>query len=144
MSADRYVRLEQSRETNPSPQVVDALGRALHVGAGRRLPRPSHPDLLRLLESGPTPRRAGLPAARRHHFRVRSALRSAVRGGRCAGPYEGEPVRQKWAATMVASRSRSGVCRRLRILPQATVLATGPSQVLRAKPRATVSDTRGR
>lgn len=90
VSADCYVRLEQSRETNPSPQVVDALGRALHVGAGRRLPRPSHPDLLRLLGSGPTPRRAGLPAApaaslpRSLSSSVSSARRSvrrALRGG---------------------------------------------------------------
>lgn len=33
VSADYYIRLEQSRETNPSPQVVDGLGRALRLSA---------------------------------------------------------------------------------------------------------------
>ena len=31
VNADYYTRLEQGRERNPSPQVLDALGRALHL-----------------------------------------------------------------------------------------------------------------
>ncbi|MGW3291000.1 helix-turn-helix transcriptional regulator [Streptomyces sp. NPDC001002] len=71
VSADYYIRLEQGRETNPSPQVVDALGRALRLGADARghlfrlagiNPRTQvdgrrdqvHPDLLRLLDAFPT------------------------------------------------------------------------------------------
>lgn len=71
VSADYYIRLEQGRETNPSPQVVDALGRALRLGADARThlfrlaginPRMKadslrdqvHPDLLRLLDAFPT------------------------------------------------------------------------------------------
>ncbi|MGW1209816.1 helix-turn-helix transcriptional regulator [Streptomyces sp. NPDC002499] len=71
VSADYYIRLEQGRETNPSPQVVDALGRALRLDADARghlfrlagiNPRAQsagprdqvHPDLLRLLDAFPT------------------------------------------------------------------------------------------
>ncbi|MFF2513949.1 helix-turn-helix transcriptional regulator [Streptomyces sp. NPDC058086] len=71
VSADYYIRLEQGRETNPSPQVVDALGRALCLGADARTPlfrlagiNPRtkadsfrdrvHPDLPRLLDAFPT------------------------------------------------------------------------------------------
>ncbi|SFG46273.1 helix-turn-helix domain-containing protein [Streptomyces mirabilis] len=71
VSADYYIRLEQGRETNPSPQVVDALGSALRLGADARThlfrlaginPRTKadsfrdqvHPDLLRLLDAFPT------------------------------------------------------------------------------------------
>lgn len=71
VSADYYIRLEQGRETNPSPQVADALGRALRLGADARThlfrlaginPRMKadslrdqvHPDLLRLLDAFPT------------------------------------------------------------------------------------------
>ncbi|MDH2429835.1 helix-turn-helix transcriptional regulator [Sphaerisporangium sp. TRM90804] len=70
VSADYYARLEQGRERNPSPQVVDAIGRALRLDADARghvfrlaglNPRPSpdgtpdlvHPDLRRLLDSFP-------------------------------------------------------------------------------------------
>ncbi|MFJ8148753.1 helix-turn-helix transcriptional regulator [Streptomyces sp. NPDC096048] len=66
MSADYYVRLEQGRETNPSPQVVGALGRALRLSTDARthlhrlaglsptaevgsLRDQVHPSLLRLL-----------------------------------------------------------------------------------------------
>ncbi len=73
VSADYYVRLEQGRETNPSPQVVGALGRALRLDADARihlhrlaglspltevghLRDQVHPDLLRLLDAFPTPR----------------------------------------------------------------------------------------
>ena len=37
MSADYYVRLEQGRERHPSAQVLDALARALRLGADARL-----------------------------------------------------------------------------------------------------------
>ncbi|MFD7027399.1 helix-turn-helix transcriptional regulator [Streptomyces sp. NPDC059917] len=36
MNADYYARLEQGRERNPSPQVLDALGRALHLAPDTR------------------------------------------------------------------------------------------------------------
>jgi transcriptional regulator with XRE-family HTH domain len=71
VSADYYGRLEQGRETNPSPQVVTAVGRALRLDADARghLFRISglnpgmapesgrslvHPALLQLLDSFPT------------------------------------------------------------------------------------------
>ncbi|MCL3820056.1 helix-turn-helix transcriptional regulator [Aeromicrobium wangtongii] len=67
MSVDYYIRLEQGRETRPSPQVLDALGRVLQLdddarvhlyrlaGLGPTLVRPStpeqvDPELLRLME----------------------------------------------------------------------------------------------
>ncbi|GHF71238.1 helix-turn-helix transcriptional regulator [Streptomyces thermodiastaticus] len=70
VSADYYMRLEQGRETNPSPQVVGALGRALRLNADARthlfrlaglspvthagsLRNQVHPDLLRLLDAFP-------------------------------------------------------------------------------------------
>ncbi|MEU3853729.1 helix-turn-helix transcriptional regulator [Streptomyces sp. NPDC029554] len=70
VSADYYVRLEQGRETNPSQQVVGALGRALRLNADARthlfrlaglspvasvgsLRDRVHPDLLRLLDAFP-------------------------------------------------------------------------------------------
>ena len=37
VSADYYVRIEQGREPNPSPQVLDALSRALHLDDDGRL-----------------------------------------------------------------------------------------------------------
>ncbi|MFF0305605.1 helix-turn-helix transcriptional regulator [Streptomyces sp. NPDC001651] len=70
VSVDYYVRLEQGRESSPSPQVVGALGRALRLTAdgrthlyrlaglspsatvGHRRDR-VHPDLLRLLDAFP-------------------------------------------------------------------------------------------
>ncbi|RQW98939.1 helix-turn-helix domain-containing protein [Micromonospora inaquosa] len=71
VSADYYARLEQGRERNPSAQLLDAIGRALHLDpdARRHLfqlaglhPRLGpdnsresvHPALLRLLEAFPT------------------------------------------------------------------------------------------
>jgi transcriptional regulator with XRE-family HTH domain len=72
MSADYYMRLEQGRETHPSPQVLDALGRALGLDDDGRLhlfrlaglaPAPAasaassseraDPELLALLDSWP-------------------------------------------------------------------------------------------
>lgn len=70
VSADYYMRLEQGRETHPSPQVVGALGRALRLDADARihlhrlaglsplaevggLRDQVHPDLLRLLDAFP-------------------------------------------------------------------------------------------
>ena len=71
VSADYYIRLEQGREGNPSPKVVEALGLALRLGTDatahlRRLAGISpltkagslrnqvHPELLRLLDTFPT------------------------------------------------------------------------------------------
>ncbi|MFJ9034814.1 helix-turn-helix transcriptional regulator [Streptomyces sp. NPDC102274] len=71
VSADYYTRLEQGRETNPSPQVIDALGRALRLTPdGRahlfrlaginpslkagRLRDQVHPTLLQLLDAFPS------------------------------------------------------------------------------------------
>lgn len=71
VSADYYARLEQGRERNPSPQVIDAIGRAvrlstdgrehlfrlagLHPRPGRDTPRDLvHPSLLELLDSFPS------------------------------------------------------------------------------------------
>ncbi|MEU5961389.1 helix-turn-helix transcriptional regulator [Micromonospora parva] len=71
VSADYYARLEQGRERNPSAQLLDAIGRALHLDpdARRHLFRLAglhprlgpdnsrdsvHPALLRLLDAFPT------------------------------------------------------------------------------------------
>lgn len=71
VSVDYYARLEQGRERNPSPQVLDAIGRALKLDADARghlfrLARlnphldvggsrqPVHPALSQLLETFPT------------------------------------------------------------------------------------------
>jgi transcriptional regulator with XRE-family HTH domain len=72
VSADYYARLEQGRERRPSAQVVDAIGRALHLdadalghvyrlaGLNPRRPTPdsssggAHPALRQLLDSFPT------------------------------------------------------------------------------------------
>ncbi|MEU1423300.1 helix-turn-helix transcriptional regulator [Kitasatospora sp. NPDC005751] len=64
VSADYYTRLEQGRETNPSPQVVDAVAAALHLD-GEAL------DHLRRLVRAPQERR-GAPAG---HERVGPQLR---------------------------------------------------------------------
>ena len=71
MSSDYYMRLEQGRESSPSPQVVEAVAGALRLddeaaehlrrlvraGYERRTLPPGHdrvaPDLMRLLESWP-------------------------------------------------------------------------------------------
>lgn len=68
VSADYYARLEQGRERNPSPQVIEAIGQALHLGPDARAhlhrlagPSPTrattdgrvHPDLLDLLDGFP-------------------------------------------------------------------------------------------
>ncbi|MFJ3203090.1 helix-turn-helix transcriptional regulator [Streptomyces sp. NPDC086989] len=71
VSSDYYMRLEQGRETSPSPQVVDAIAAALRLDEAarhhlRRLPRAAHgrhdapaghdgvsPQLLALLDSWP-------------------------------------------------------------------------------------------
>ncbi|MFI2363360.1 helix-turn-helix transcriptional regulator [Promicromonospora sp. NPDC019610] len=70
VSADYYTRLEQGRERNPSPQVIDAIGQALRLGPDARghLHRLAglgpgsaramadglvHPDLLDLLHAFP-------------------------------------------------------------------------------------------
>ncbi len=76
VNADYYTRLEQGRERNPSPQVIDALSHALHLdedarahlyrlsGAtpGDRLPPRStgsvSPALRQLMDGYPTPRRS--------------------------------------------------------------------------------------
>jgi transcriptional regulator with XRE-family HTH domain len=49
MSVDYYVRLEQGRETNPSPQVLDSLGRVLALDDDGRL------HLFRLAGLSPSP-----------------------------------------------------------------------------------------
>ncbi|PWR06185.1 transcriptional regulator [Micromonospora acroterricola] len=71
VSVDYYARLEQGRERNPSPQVLDAIGRALRLspdarghlfrlaGLNPRMGADSsrasvHPELLRLLDAFPT------------------------------------------------------------------------------------------
>ncbi|GAA1463248.1 helix-turn-helix transcriptional regulator [Williamsia maris] len=69
MSVDYYTRLEQGRERSPSPQMIDALSRALHLDHDGREhlhrlaglgPRPSaagservDPELRRLLDAWP-------------------------------------------------------------------------------------------
>jgi transcriptional regulator with XRE-family HTH domain len=58
MSADYYMRLEQGRERNPSPQVLDALGRVLGLDDDGRL------HLFRLAGLAPAPAPAGGPTER--------------------------------------------------------------------------------
>ncbi len=57
VSVDYYVRLEQGRELHPSPQVLDALGRALNLSDDARL------HLYRL--AGLSPRQQWAPAVER-------------------------------------------------------------------------------
>ncbi|WP_127508065.1 helix-turn-helix transcriptional regulator [Actinoplanes solisilvae] len=71
VSVDYYARLEQGRERKPSPQLLDAIGRALRLAPDARghlfrlaglSPRPAtdrprdsvHPELMRLLDAFPT------------------------------------------------------------------------------------------
>jgi transcriptional regulator with XRE-family HTH domain len=54
VSADYYARLEQGRERNPSAQVLDAIGRALHLDADAR----GHVYRLAGLNPSPTPERS--------------------------------------------------------------------------------------
>jgi transcriptional regulator with XRE-family HTH domain len=58
MSADYYMRLEQGRERNPSPQVLDALGRVLGLDDDGRL------HLFRLAGLAPAPAPASGPTER--------------------------------------------------------------------------------
>lgn len=53
VSADYYIRLEQGRESRPSPQVLDALGRVLGLDDDGRM------HLFRLAGLAPTPAAAG-------------------------------------------------------------------------------------
>lgn len=70
LSVDYYARLEQGRERNPSPQVLDALARVLALGEDGRThlyrlagqtpspftisaPAHAHPELLQLMDSWP-------------------------------------------------------------------------------------------
>ncbi|MEU6132898.1 helix-turn-helix transcriptional regulator [Saccharopolyspora sp. NPDC047091] len=104
VSSDYYVRLEQGRERNPSPQVIDALATVLHLDAEatthlHRLTRPGtvrrpsrservSPNLLRLLESWP-----GTPAVvldRYYTVLADNELGAALYGGHT---YSGDLVR---------------------------------------------------
>ncbi|MEV0757739.1 helix-turn-helix transcriptional regulator [Streptosporangium sp. NPDC050280] len=55
MNADYYTRLEQGRERRPSPQVLDALSRALHLDADARA------HLYRLAGAAPDERPGRIP-----------------------------------------------------------------------------------
>ncbi|MBM7503748.1 helix-turn-helix transcriptional regulator [Agromyces aurantiacus] len=68
VSADYYARLEQGRERNPSPQVVEAIGRALRLGPDAR----GH--LLRL--AGVNPRMGADPRRERVHPALLGLLES--------------------------------------------------------------------
>ncbi|GAA3359287.1 helix-turn-helix transcriptional regulator [Saccharopolyspora gregorii] len=104
VSSDYYVRLEQGRERNPSPQVIDALATVLHLdeeatthlhrltrpGTVRRTARSERvsPNLLRLLESWP-----GTPAVvldRYYTVLADNELGAALYGGH---PHSGDLVR---------------------------------------------------
>ncbi|MBD2896575.1 hypothetical protein amrb99_55250 [Actinomadura sp. RB99] len=69
VNADYYTRLEQGRERNPSPQVLDALGRALHLDADARA------HLFRLAGTAPE-----LPPSARPAEQVSPALRQLMDG----------------------------------------------------------------
>ncbi|MFF0525624.1 helix-turn-helix domain-containing protein [Actinomadura nitritigenes] len=75
VNADYYTRLEQGRERNPSPQVLDALGRALHLDADARA------HLFRLAGTAPELRPSARPAEQ-----VSPALRQLMDG------YPGAPA----------------------------------------------------
>ncbi|MER6815887.1 helix-turn-helix transcriptional regulator [Spirillospora sp. NPDC000708] len=75
VNADYYTRLEQGRERNPSPQVLDALGRALHLDADARA------HLFRLAGTAPE-----LPPSARPAEQVSPALRQLMDG------YPGAPA----------------------------------------------------
>ncbi|MFE3737001.1 helix-turn-helix domain-containing protein [Streptomyces sp. NPDC059134] len=101
VSADYYARLEQGRERNPSPQVIDAVGRAMRLtpdarthlfrlaglhpaltpAAGRDL---VHPSLLQLLDAFPAAAAYVLSPA----FDV--LAKNAVAGALLA-PFDGTP-----------------------------------------------------
>ncbi|GGS14484.1 DNA-binding protein [Streptomyces aureoverticillatus] len=61
ISVDYYVRLEQGRATQPSPEVLDALARALGLDAAER----RHLDTLAGARRGPVPRARVSPLLRR-------------------------------------------------------------------------------
>ncbi|WP_328407193.1 helix-turn-helix transcriptional regulator [Streptomyces violaceus] len=69
VNADYYTRLEQGRERNPSPQVLEALSGALHLDAGTRA------HLYRLAGAAPSDRPSGHAAER-----VSPALRQLMDG----------------------------------------------------------------
>ncbi|PRX96699.1 helix-turn-helix transcriptional regulator [Allonocardiopsis opalescens] len=69
VNADYYTRLEQGRERNPSPQVLDALGRALRLDADARA------HLFRLAGAAPDYR-----GSRRGAERAGPALRQLMDG----------------------------------------------------------------
>ncbi|WP_433136090.1 helix-turn-helix domain-containing protein [Actinomadura nitritigenes] len=75
VNADYYTRLEQGRERNPSPQVLDALGRALRLDADARA------HLFRLAGTAPELRPSARPAEQ-----VSPALRQLMDG------YPGAPA----------------------------------------------------
>ncbi|PZG01643.1 helix-turn-helix domain-containing protein [Micromonospora deserti] len=61
ISVDYYVRLEQGRATQPSPEVLDALARALDLDAAER----KHLATLAAARRGPAPRARVSPLLRR-------------------------------------------------------------------------------
>ncbi|MEI5103851.1 helix-turn-helix transcriptional regulator [Streptomyces sp. PmtG] len=61
ISVDYYVRLEQGRATQPSPEVLDALARALGLDAAERV----HLTTLADARRGPAPRAQASPLLRR-------------------------------------------------------------------------------
>ncbi|GAA1733153.1 helix-turn-helix transcriptional regulator [Nonomuraea sp. AD125B] len=69
VSSDYYMRLEQGRETSPSPQVIDAIAAALHLGGE------AHDHLRRL--AGARQERRGIPAG---HDRISPQLRRLIDG----------------------------------------------------------------
>lgn len=104
MSADYYVRLEQGRETNPSPQVLDALGRVLGLDDDGRQhlfrlaglsPAPAAaaseraaPELLALLDSWP--QHPALVLGRAYDVLAANTLGRALFSG---SPYRGNLAR---------------------------------------------------
>lgn len=90
ISADYYARLEQGRERNPSPQVLQAIGRAL------RLPPDARGHLLRL--AGVSPRMAADPRRERVHPALLGILESFPR----AAAYVLGPAFDVLAANAVA------------------------------------------
>ena len=91
VSVDYYARLEQGRERNPSARVLDAIARALRLGAGE------HAHIYRLARLGPN-----LPPRRRENL-VHPALRQLLDSFPNAAAYVLSPVFDVLATNPVAA-----------------------------------------
>lgn len=100
VSSDYYMRLEQGRETSPSPQVIDAIAAALH------LDDEAHEHLLRLTR---TPReRRSAPAASAGHDKISPQLLQLIDSWPDTPAFILGPALDVWAHNALAAALHSG------------------------------------